>query len=402
MKNSGIQWIGDIPQDWNIVKVKNYYKIQTGFTPDTKNFDYYDNENGYDWISISDMNNKKIVPSTTKKKISQLYIDKFNPKIIPKGSLLYSFKLSVGQVAFADRNIYSNEAIASFLYNDNINLNFLYYSSFLIVENANENIYGAKILNQDLINNAYIVFPPIEEQQRIANYLDEKCSKIDETIEKEKAIIEKLKEYKQSLITETVTKGLNPNVPLKDSGIDWIGSIPQHWETVKIKRVANLFNGKEIIAEVEKNENSFNVYGSGGIFKYTNQYLYDGEAVLFGRKGSIGKPLHIIDKFWTVDTMYYCICNQNYINKLLYYILVIFPWDKHTTKTALPSVVGTDIFKCSIPFPPMEEQEEIAKYLDEKCNAIDNAITQRETLIDKLTEYKKSLIYECVTGKKEV
>lgn len=263
MKDSGVEWIGKIPKEWEVRKIKNYYKTQIGFTPNTKNSDYYSyDKDGYDWITIGDLNGTKYIPKTTKTKISKRYIEENNPTIIPKGSLLYSFKLSVGQVAFSDRDVYSNEAIASFIDNENVNLNFLYYSSYMIIENANENIYGARILNQQLIKNASIVFPPLSEQQKIADFLDEKVAEIDSAIEKTKATIEDYEKYKQAIITETITKGLNPDVEMKDSGIDWIGNIPNKWQCKKIKYVTTISRG--LFSHRPRNDSRY----YGGIYPF--------------------------------------------------------------------------------------------------------------------------------------
>ena len=204
MKDSGIEWIGEIPKEWEVAKVKTKYKFHTGFTPNTKKERYYDDD-GYVWITIGDLSEKKYINKSSKK-ISQLGLENSKAIVSPRGSLLYSFKLSVGQVAIAAEDLYTNEAIATFSPQNNTCIDFLYYSSqIFIIENSNENIYGAKLLNQDLINNALIIYPPIHEQQVIADFLDEKCSKIDQTIEQKQTLIKQLEEYKQSLIYECVT-----------------------------------------------------------------------------------------------------------------------------------------------------------------------------------------------------
>lgn len=215
-KDSGVDYIGNIPKHWRIGKVKQYYKFQTGFTPDTTNSAFYDNENGYNWITISDLQSK-YAPTSTNVKISSSYIKLKHPQKSPKGSLLYSFKLSVGQVAFVQNDTYTNEAIATFLHRDNINLNFLYYSSYLIVNNAKENIYSAKILNQKLISNAYIVFPPLNEQEKISEFLNKKCDKLNKIIEQKDLLISKLEEYKKTLVSNAVTGQIDiRNYEIKD------------------------------------------------------------------------------------------------------------------------------------------------------------------------------------------
>lgn len=222
MKDSGIGYIGYIPKHWEVGKVKQYYKIITGFTPDTTQMGYYDDINGQNWVTISDICGK-YTPDSTNRKISEKFIKLKCPKQTPKGSLLYSFKLSVGQVAFAKENIYTNEAIASFLDSDKCCLPFLFYSSSLIVNNANENIYGAKILNQNLIKNAFIVFPPLNEQKLISDYLDKKCELIEKMVNNKNSLISKLEEYKKNLIALTITGQLDVRdyeIPVTDDKID--------------------------------------------------------------------------------------------------------------------------------------------------------------------------------------
>lgn len=204
-KDSGQLHIGDIPEEWEIVRVKDVFKMQSGFTPDSKRTDYYDDVNGFNWVTIADINKKSDLPETTKSKISKKYIEAFHPRIAKAGSLLYSFKLSIGQVAFVKKDIYTNEAIISLSCKDTRNLRFLKYSSSLIEYNANTNIYGSKILNQQLIGNAHITLPPIDEQGHIADYLDDFTAKMSDIIDEKNNQLEKIDLYKKSIIYEYVT-----------------------------------------------------------------------------------------------------------------------------------------------------------------------------------------------------
>lgn len=238
-KDSGEKWLGEIPGHWKFEKVKHLYTMQTGFTPNTKVPEFYSDSHENVWVNISDLKTKCI--SDSESHISNLYIKQFKPTIVPKGSLLYSFKLSVGEVAFADTDLYTNEAIASFLPNENIDLGFLFYSAPLfIIKNANENIYGAKILNQQLIKNALIVFPPLPEQQAIVSYLDRVTGDIDRAIAESQRMIDLLNERKQIIIQHAVTKGLNPNAKRKYSGVEWIGDVPEGWDCLPVRRVAEV------------------------------------------------------------------------------------------------------------------------------------------------------------------
>ncbi len=203
-KDSGIEWIGEIPEGWEISKVKYKYEFTTGFTPDTSNTEFYDDENGAIWVTIADMDENKYI-FDSKSKLSSIYIETYTPKPVKKGSLLYSFKLSVGKTAFAGTDLYTNEAIGAFINHENVNLNYLNYASFLMEFNANRNIYNAKLLNSTLIKNSIIVVPPLQEQAAIADFLDDKTTKIDCIIAKKEQQLDIIKEHRKSLIYEYVT-----------------------------------------------------------------------------------------------------------------------------------------------------------------------------------------------------
>ena len=425
-RDSGIEWIGQIPKEWEIGKVKNYYSLQTGFTPDTKNELYYD-DNGALWVNISDMGDSHYI-SNTKKKISDYYISKFKPPIVPKGSLLYSFKLSVGTVAIAGEEMYTNEAIAAFLQKDGINLSFLYYSSQVcIIFNANENIYGAKLLNQDLINNATIIFPPLAEQQKIANYLDEVCGEVEEMIALQEQMIEELKAYKQSVITEAVTKGLNPNVPMRDSGIDWIGEIPEHWKVTVLRRFATIILGKMLQPNAKSDDDTLeqyicakDVHFEGIDFSDLKKMYFDKDEketyqvqkgdmlVVEGGAGAAGSCVLKTDLPDTYIQNSIMIVRPKqgidirYIQYFEFSLVKKGYVDFVCNKATIPHFTKDKLSSMPIPLPPLSEQQSIASYLDTKCAEIDALIAIKQAKIDELKDYKKSVIYEYVTGKKEV
>lgn len=401
MKDSGIPWLGEIPSSWQVGRVKQFYSFITGFTPPSKNDSYYDID-GTPWITIGDMKGRWI--SQSNKGISKKYIDENNPLITPKGSLLYSFKLSVGQVALTDRAVYTNEAIASFLNKEDIDLGFLFYSSQVcIIQNANENIYGAKLLNQDLINNALIVFPPLKEQKSIADFLDKKCGEIDEMVSLQEKIVEELKAYKQSVITEAVCKGLNPDVPMKDSGIEWIDSIPSHWGKAKIQYLASLGSGTNLTTEQIEDSGTFPVYGGNGLRGYYSQYNRDGDYVLIGRQGALcGNINYASGKFWATEHAVVCHPKTAFITHWFGELLRAMNLNQYSLASAQPGLAVERIKQLSIPVPPIHEQQAIADYLTAKCGEIDALISLKQTKVDSLKEYKKSIIYEYITGKKEV
>lgn len=189
---------------------------------------------------------------------------------------------------------------------------------------------------------------------------------------------------------------------MKDSGVEWLGRVPREWEVSKFKRYIKVNSGKEILDQDKIYHKKINVYGSGGVFKKTNKILHEGESVLFGRKGTVGKPIYVNEKFWTVDTMYYSISKGNILIKILYYLLLIYDWNKIITQTALPSVVASDLENSFTAVSNIEEQQKIINFLDIKSSQFDSIIFQKEKLIEKLEEAKKSLISEVVTGKVKI
>ena len=181
----------------------------------------------------------------------------------------------------------------------------------------------------------------------------------------------------------------------KDSGVAWIGEIPSHWEVAAFKRRIYINNGRDY-KEFQDDE-IYPVMGSGGCFAYCSRYMYDGEALLLGRKGTIDKPLYINGKFWTVDTMFYAIPNKDLDCKFAYYLAITFPFNLYSTSTALPSMTQTDLGNNPVAFPPLVEQQAISSYLDKKCGKINGAIDVQKKKIDLLNELKQTIITNAVT-----
>lgn len=412
-KDSGVQWIGEIPSHWEVCRVKHRYSLVTGFTPDTKRLDFYDESNGETWVTIADISGKFIDDSS--KYISDKYIKEFKPQKVVKGSLLYSFKLSVGQVAFASKDLYTNEAIASFLDTNRVCLPFMYYAAPLfIIENANTNIYGAKILNQDLINNAFTIFPPLEEQKAIAEWLDVKCGEIDKLIATQQRRIELLQELRQSIITRAVTRGINPDAPLRDSSIDWIGQIPTHWDSCRLKFILHLLNGRAYAQNELLEEGKYKVLRVGNFFTNSQWYYSDLELepdkychkgdLLYAWSASFGP--YIWDE---ENTIYHyhiwkVLLSEQYEKKYAYYVLdAISNFKRGDVHGSTMTHITMDSMNNSvIPLPPLDEQREIVVHIERETAKVDHALQQAERQIELLQELRKSVITEVVTGKHKV
>lgn len=428
MKDSNVQWIGNIPRDWYIRPLKSLYYLTTGFTPNSKDDALYD-ENGEVWVTIGDLKGSLVTDS--KQKISAEVAKMHIKEMTKKGSLMYSFKLSVGTVAFAGKDLFTNEAIASLWpKNDLGNLNYLKYASSLIIGNANTNIYGAFIMNQQLILNAPLPVPMKNEQQAIADYLDEKCSKIDEIIAESKASIENYKELKQSVIFEAVTKGLDKNVDMKNSSIEGMGLIPEKWSIVRFMKtnyVRARLGWKGLKAEeyVDTGYPFLSAYHivnnhlSWENLNYITAERYDespkiklsiGDLLLVKDGAGIGKCARIDDMPLgeaTVNSSLSVITpNKSLDYRYVYYYFLSPLFQNIITRLkngmGVPHLTQESMKDIYLPLPTKIEQKEIADFLDKKTSEIDSLISEKQSLILDLEAYKKSLIYEVVTGKRRV
>ena len=423
-KDSGIEWIGRIPKDWKVCKLNYIYRFQTGATPPTNVESYFNGD--IKWANISDLGARTIFD--TNKKLSNSGVDKCCMSISPKGSLMYSFKLSVGLVSFCGDDMYTNEAIATFLEGYGY-LPYLYYMApIAIIHNANFNIYGAPILNQELIKGAKIIVPPLAEQRAIASYLDRKCAEIDSLVELQEQMIAQLTDYKQSVITEAVTKGLNPEAELVSSGIDWIGDVPKGWKVKKVKYIVDTLSKGNGISKEEvfsdgdtpcvrygeiysKYNHSFkNCVSSTNIAIQKSPHYFNHGDILCAGTGELVEEIGKSIVYLGEDS---CLAggdiivithrqNPSFLNYALNSNYAQAQKSRGKAKLKVVHISAFEIGSIYLLLPPLAEQQSIASYLDAKCHEIDTLISIKQQKIETLKEYKKSIIFEAVTGKTNI
>ena len=425
MKNSGVEWIGEIPADWKIVKVK-----QAFFRKNEK----AQQENPV-VLSLARSGVKVRDLTANEGQIAESYYN-YNPVSI--GDLLLnpmdlysgancSISKVEGVISPAYANLRSKEGYFSNFYNYYFKVQ--YWMMVLFAHGKGVSFDNRWTLTNETLMNFPVVAPSLDEQHRIANFLDEKCAKIDAIIEKQKQVIEKLKEYKLSVITEAVTKGLDPTVPMKDSGVEWIGEIPEGWKVRKLRYLGSCINGISKGGEYFGRGYPFVSYGDvykniqlpkqvNGLVDTTEKerewYSVKEGDVFFTRTSET------IEEVALTST-----CMQTIENATFAGFLIRFRPDtdllvKEFSKYYLRSTKHRAFFvkemnlvtraslsqellkRLPVLLPPVSEQMEISKYLEQKCSEIDSAISKKQAIVEKLTEYKKSLIYEVVTGKREV
>lgn len=427
MKDSGVEWIGEIPEKWEVTRIKNLF-VEIN--------DRYDSKEEVTLLSVSEYYG--VAPRAEKIDKSEMLthaaslegykICKQNDIVI---NIMLAWKSSLGVSAY--RGIVSP---AYCVYRAKVPLYPRYYHYLF-----RTNVYAClfKQYSTGIIDSRLRLYtekffqlishqPPLHEQRVIADFLDRKCAQIDAIIIRQQDVIEKLKLYKQSVITEAVTKGLDPDVPMKDSGIEWIGKMPVTWSVYKFFWGYNAMLGKMLDAKRIKGD-KLHPYIKNADVQWSRlnidnldemdfeedekeRYMVKPGDLLICEGGEIGKSAIVPDEF--PEGIYY----QKALHRVrsrtksktsilfLYYVILCMAkngcLNTSPEKATIAHLPGDALNQLRIPFPQILEQKQIVQYLSLKCSQIEAIILNKQTLIDKLTQYKKSLIYEAVTGKLEV
>ena len=267
-------------------------------------------------------------------------------------------------------------------------------------------VMGVKVfsISQKLLRDTTVFIPPILEQKAIANLLDTKCAKIDSVIADIEEQIETLQKYKKSLITETVTKGCTAESKTKTVRLDFADEINEAWIETRVKYLCSMYSGDNLTSSDIEPEGDYPVYGGNGLRGFYAAYTNDGEHVLIGRQGALCGNVHLVSgKFWATDHAVVTYPYEGTCNGYLFYLFSAMNLNQYSQTAAQPGLAVAAIQNLSTCIPPTTEiQQEIAKYLDEKCGKIDSIIEEKRKQLEIMEEHKKSLIYEYVTGKKRV
>ena len=246
-----------------------------------------------------------------------------------------------------------------------------------------------------------VVRPRLEEQKLISSYLDKKTSLIDSLINKIEKKIELLKEQRTSLINRFVTKGLDPNVEMKDSGVEWIGKIPKHWSVIKLKYFSEIKTGRDPSSSYIE-EGQFDVLGTGGVIGKTNTPMYEHTSLILGRKGTIDKPFIQTRPFWISDVVYYTVTKGFIDSNYLWFLFTQIDFKYYKYGSTLPSMSSEEYENMKFPLPPENEVRSIQARLNEIDSRINCLISSLEKKTSLLKEYRQSLISFVVTGKLRV
>lgn len=418
MKDSGIAWIGEIPEEWELSKIGAVYEERNQKVSDA------------DFPPLS-VTKQGVVPQL---ETAAKTIDGENRKLICKNDFVINSRSDRrGSCGISEYD--GSCSLINTVLKPRRNMCNAYYSFVFRSERFADEFYrwGNGIVD-DLwstkwsnMKRIYIPAPSLQEQHRIADYLDRKCSQIDAIIARQQEVIEKLKAYKLSVITEAVTKGLNPHAPMKDSGVEWIGEIPEQWTKVRLKNICQFINGDRSSNYPSPNEyvdEGIPFLGADSLYgryvdiiqskKITKEKYHSmggakiqkGDILYTLRGSTIGKnALSTFDEGTVASSLMVIRPTSLLSNFLLYWLNSEEEFQQrqsYINGSTAPNLSAENVGSFIMFLPSKVEQQEIADYLDKKCAEIESTILKKQMLVEWLGKYKKSLIYEVVTGKKEV
>ena len=426
-KESGVEWIGKVPSHWEIMPLKFTGTFGNGLTYSPK--DVVDN--GILVLRSSNIQNSSLSFE------DNVYVSNVSKVLlVQKGDVIICSRNGsaalVGKSAFIDKDINATFGAFMMRYIPKINKKYGFYL-FQTAIGRYKGYFATTTINQltkSTIGEMKVPLANTEEQTAIVDFLDNKCSEIDKVISAQQKRIALLQELKQSVITHVVTKGLNPNVEMKDSGVEWIGKVPKHWEICKLKHVSSLYgrigfrgyNQTDLVSEGEgaitlspsNMQNGTMDYNKCSFLSWKKYYespeimIKDGD-ILFVKTGSTYGKTSLVNKLpmeATINPQIVVFKDIKVNNHFLYYLLTNYIVQMQVSLTVggstIPTLSQDNILNYVIPIAPKNEQDEIANYLDKKCKSIDSSISKAQHQVELLQEYKQSLITEVVTGKRKV
>ena len=430
-KDSGIEFLGKVPEKWKLMKIGHAFRnVGSGATPESGNPVYHENGT-INWLNTGDLNND-VLYNCAKKITTKALEDYSALKVYPKGSLVIAmYGATIGKTSIIEFETTTNQACCVFSESDKISIEFLNYS-FQAHKNHIINLAvggGQPNISQQILKGIRLFCPSLEVQSQIANYLDQKTAEIDTLIAKKEQLIKLLEEERTAMINQAVTKGLDLSVPMKDSGIDWLGEIPEHWEVAKVKHFTEKI-GSGVTprggAEVYQDEGvpllrSQNIYFDGlklNNVAFISNEIHDsmnnskvlkGDVLLNITGGSIGRCYYLSDEYEEVNVnQHVCIIrpNSRILTKYLY-LLISSEIGQNQIRICQQGgnreALNFEQLK-GFPFalPSIQEQLKIIEVIDNKKEAIDDSVNKITQEIDLLKEYKTALISEVVTGKIDI
>lgn len=417
MKDSGIEWIGEIPAHWDVKRIKDIAYLGSGTTPKSSNEKYYDGT--HPWLITGDVQNRLI--ERNENFITDLALaDIPNLKLYPAKTVLLAMYGggTIGNVGLMTYPAYINQACCAMIPKSGIYEKYLfYYLRTKYSRIISTGVGGTQInLSQNKIAAYPIAVPPFKEQQAIADYLDKKTAEIDEQITALEKKSDAYQRLKRSLISEVVTRGLNPTAELKDSGIEWIGEIPEHWEIDRVKSFAKTIKGKSCDYLSDPTTDCYQVLSVESLrqdecqfYDYVkvdddSQICSPDDIVVIWDGAGVGEFLRAKNGALSSTIAKVKFTSKKVLPKYFWYwrYKIEYRLKSIPTGMGIPHLNPNLLNNYKIAIPPLVEQQAIADYLDKKTAEIDSNISAISSKIDAYKRLKQSLIDEVVTGKRRI
>ncbi len=399
-KDSGVDWIGEIPNHWNYSRTKYVVGYEKGRNP--KELDFIETPWIYLTMEYLRGNPKQVFYVADNSEF--VTVDDNEILLLWDGS-------NAGEFIRSRAGVLSSTMALLKIRNSHSNYAWYYLKAFERILKDYTIGMGIPHVNGDEFRNNLFLIPQIDEQSQIVIFLDYKTHQIDDLVAKKQKLIELLKEERTAIINQAITKGLDPTVPMKDSEIEWLGEIPEHWEVKKVKQVLKNLDFKRIPLSSEERGKmtlkTFDYYGASGVIDKVDNYLFDGEYILIGEDGaniltrSCAMAYKATGRFWVNNHAHIL---QPYEGMVDYFVNLLeqVDYSYYASGSAQPKLTQDKLENISITVPPVEDQIEIVKFLETKCSHIDSVLSRITKEIELISEYKTSLINEAVTGKIDV
>ena len=426
-KDSGVDWLGEVPLGWRVGNLKHaLVELVSGGTPESNNSAYWSDGDGIPWVAISDMTRGSIVDSTAKS-LTEAGLKSKGLRVIPAGGLLYSIYASIGKVAVLGLNAATNQAILGLMLDSQVAEQSFIKWWLVSLEGWVKTMASSNTqdnLNAEKVRNLPLVFPSLLEQAQVAHFLDHQTARIDALIEEQQRLIELLKEKRQAVISHAVTKGLDPTVPMKNSGVEWLGEVPAHWQVGALGYFAGIDTGAtpdrgnpeywggdipwiktgevnyENISQAEEHITREGVKNSAAKVapKGTLLMAMYGQGVTRGR-------VAILD----IEAAYNQACAGIFVDSrirveyLRLFFIAAYPYIRDGgNETSQMNLSSGHIAKINITVPPISEQMSVEHFLNTEMVRFDSLINEAGLLATHLQERRSALISAAVTGKIDV
>ena len=385
-KPSGVEWLGEVPAHWEVRRLRALANIKTG---------------GRDTVNRRDDGDYPFfVRSQTVERIDTWSFD--GEAVLTAGD-----GVGVGKVFhYINEKFDYHQRVYRFSdFRGILGKFFFHYFKSMLGNEAFQGTAKSTVdsLRLPMLQNFPVTLPPLPEQRAIAAFLDRETAKIDALVAKKERLIKLLQEKRTALITRAVTRGLDPDVPMKDSGVEWLGEIPAHWEVRRLKTMCQIKSGEGITAESIEAEGEYPVYGGNGLRGYTSSYTHDGEFALIGRQGALCGNVHLARGcFWASEhAVVATLAKCNYIDWFAA-MLEAMNLNQYSIAAAQPGLAVERVMNLHVPVPSNQEQQRIANHIGNATAEINDAINRAQRQIELLKELRVALISAAVTGRIDV